>query len=132
LDLVVTFPGNKKVDASYKNFTIHTDQPAISGGDGTAPAPFDLFLASIATCSGIYVVYFCEKRSIPFEDIKIVMRMERDAESRMIEKIGIDIEVPADFPEKYHAGLVRAVDLCAVKKHIVNAPAFEIRTVTAP
>ncbi len=131
MDMIVTFPGNKKVDAEYKGFTIQTDQPVHGGGDNTAPAPFDLFLASIGTCAGIYVVYFCEKRDIPPDDIRIVQRMERNREKRMITAITIDIELPPDFPEKYRDALIHAVDLCTVKKHMIDPPAFEIRTVKA-
>jgi putative redox protein len=130
MDMIVTFPGNKKVNAEYKGFTIQTDQAVHAGGDGSAPAPFDLFLASIGTCAGIYVVYFCEKRGIPLDNIRVVQRMQRNAETRMIEKIAIDVEIPPDFPEKYRQPLINAVDLCAVKKHMVNPPAFELRTVT--
>jgi ribosomal protein S12 methylthiotransferase accessory factor len=129
MDMIITFPGNKKVDAEYKGFTIHTDQPVHGGGDNSHPAPFDLFLASIGTCCGIYVVYFCEKRGIPLDNIRIVQRMERNREKGMIERITIDIEVPPDFPEKYHAALVHSVDLCAVKRHMVDPPEFEIKTV---
>jgi ribosomal protein S12 methylthiotransferase accessory factor len=132
MDLIVTFPGNKKVDASYKDFTIQTDQAIHAGGDGSAPAPFDLFLASIATCGGIYVVYFCEKRNIPLDGIRLVQRTERNRETRMITKITIEIELPPDFPEKYREGLIRAVDLCTVKKHMFDPPEFELKTVTVP
>jgi putative redox protein len=131
MDLTVTLPGNKKVDATYKGFTIHTDQAKYAGGDESAPAPFDLFLASIGTCGGVYVVYFCEKRGIPFENIRLIQRMEKDPETKMIKKISLDIELPPDFPEKYKEGLIRAVDLCTVKRHIKDAPEFEIKTVTA-
>jgi len=129
MDMIVSFPGNKKVDAEYKGFTIRTDQPVHAGGDNSAPAPFDLFLASIGTCSGIYVVIFCEKRNIPLDGIRIVQRMERNAETRMIEKIMLDIELPPDFPEKYRDALVKTVDLCTVKRHMFDPPEFEIRTV---
>lgn len=131
MDMIITFPGNKKVDAEYKEFTVKTDQPVHGGGDASAPAPFDLFLVSIGTCAGIYVVYFCEKRGIPLDNIRVVQRMERDREKRMISKISIDIEVPPEFPEKYQDALIHAVDLCTVKKHMLDPPAFEIRTVTA-
>ncbi|HUV36701.1 MAG TPA: OsmC family protein [Patescibacteria group bacterium] len=129
MDMIVSFPGNKKVDAEYKGFTIRTDQPVHAGGDNSAPAPFDFFLASIGTCSGIYVVIFCEKRNIPLDGIRIVQRMERNAETRMIEKIMLDIELPPDFPEKYRDALVKTVDLCTVKRHMFDPPEFEIRTV---
>ena len=131
MDLIVTFPGNMKVDAEYKGFSIKTDQPQYSGGDGSAPAPFDLFLASIGTCGGIYVVYFCTKRGLPVDGIRIVQRMEKDPETKTIKRIILDIELPADFPEKYKDALIRAVDLCSVKRYIMNPPEFQINTVTA-
>lgn len=128
MDMIITFPDNKKVDAQYKGFTIQTDQPERAGGDGSAPAPFDLFMASIGTCGGIYVVYFCQKRGIPLDGIRIRQRMEKSEETRMITKITLDIELPEDFPEKYKDALIHAVDLCTVKRHMIDPPEFEIKT----
>ena len=68
----VTFPGNMKVEAYFKGYTITTDQPKDEGGDESAPSPFDLFLASIATCAGYYVLSFCQKRNISADKIKFV------------------------------------------------------------
>ena len=130
MDMLVRFPGNKRVFADYKGFTIETDQATHAGGDGSAPQPFDLFLASLATCSGVYVVYFCQNREIPYEDITLRMRTERDPESKMIVRIGIDVELPADFPEKYVKPLLKAIDLCSVKKHLFDPPAIELAAVT--
>ena len=129
MDMIITFPGNRKVDAEYRGHTIRTDQPVLGGGDGSAPAPFDYFLVSIGTCSGIYVVDFCKKRGIPVDNIRIVQKTLRDQEKKMITSITIDIEVPLDFPEKYRNSLIRVVDLCSVKKHIIDAPSFEINVV---
>ena len=129
MDMIITFPGNRKVDAEYRGHTIRTDQPVLGGGDGSAPAPFDYFLVSIGTCSGIYVVDFCKKRGIPVDNIRIVQKTLRDREKKMITSITIDIEVPPDFPEKYRNSLIRVVDLCSVKKHILDAPSFEINVV---
>ncbi|HER43355.1 MAG TPA: osmotically inducible protein C, partial [Candidatus Eisenbacteria bacterium] len=100
--------------------------------ENSAPAPFDYFLASIGTCSGIYVADFCQKRGIPLDNVRIVQRMERDPEKKMIKLITLDIEVPPDFPEKYKQPLVRAVDLCSVKKHILDPPDFAIQVVEKP
>jgi putative redox protein len=125
----VTFPGGKRVDAEYGGFTIRTDQSPKGGGEGSAPQPFDLFLASIATCAGIYVKGYCDARGISTDRLGLEMRMERAAESRRIEKIVLEIRLPDDFPEKHRAAVIRAADLCAVKKHILQPPAFEIRTV---
>jgi putative redox protein len=130
-EITISFPGNRKVDASYKGFTIKTDQSIASGGDGTAPAPFDLFLASIGTCAGIYVVDFLTHRGISLENVRVVQTMKRDPETHMISAVTLRIELPKDFPDKYKDSLIRAVDLCAVKKHIMNPPAFAIETVKA-
>jgi putative redox protein len=130
-ELTVTFPGNKKVDAAFKGFTIKTDQPQTNGGDGTAPSPFDLFLASIGTCSGIYVLDFLTNRGISLENVRVVQTMERDAESHMVTNVALRIELPKDFPDKYRDSLIRAVDLCTVKKHITHPPKFTIETVKA-
>jgi putative redox protein len=130
MELTVTFPGNLRVDAHTGPFTIQTDQPAKAGGDGQAPTPFTLFLASIGTCAGIYVLGFCRQRGLSTEGIRIVQRIEGSTtKPGMAGKISLDIEVPADFPEKYYDALVRAADQCAVKKHLENPPEFEVKTV---
>ncbi len=128
-EMTVTFPGGKRVDASYNGFTIATDQAVDSGGDGAAPEPFDYFLASIVTCVGIYILGFCQKRQIPYEDVRIVQSWERDDEGKRIATIRITIEVPPGFPEKYHRALIRAANQCAVKKTMEDPPQFDVRTV---
>lgn len=125
-EIKVTFPGGLRVDAEYKGRVIKTDQPVYQGGEGTAPAPFDLFLASIATCSGIYVLFFCQKRGIPIDNASIVMRTERNPEKKMIEKIVIEVNLPPEFPEKYKSAVLKAVDTCSVKAHMINPPEFEL------
>jgi len=128
MEIEVIFPGGKRVDAEYKGFTIKTDQPVYAGGEGSAPAPFDLFLASIATCCGIYVLSFCQERGIPTEDASVVMKTEKNPETKMIGKIFIEINLPPEFPEKYRKAVIRAVDTCSVKAHMFSPPAFEIET----
>ena len=123
-ELKVTFSGGKRVEAEYKGFTIKTDQPVYQGGDGSAPAPFDLFLASIATCAAFYVLAFCQGRGIPVENASVVMRTEKNQETKRIEKFIIEINLPPDFPKKYEKAVIRAVDICSVKAHIVNPPEF--------
>lgn len=129
MEMEIVFPGGKKVDANYKGFTIKTDQPLESGGNNTAPAPFDLFLASIGTCAGIYVLSFCQQRGISTKDMKIVQRMERNLVRGGIGEIAIEIQVPPDFPEQYKEAVIRSAELCAVKKHIQNPPEFNVYTV---
>jgi putative redox protein len=127
-DIKVTFPGGKRVNAQYKGFLIKTDQPVYQGGEGSAPAPFDLFLVSIATCAGIYVLSFCQNRNIPAEDLTLTMRSERNPETKRIERIYIAIDLPAEFPEKYTNAVIKSVNGCAVKVHMQNAPVFEVST----
>ncbi len=129
MEMVITFPGGARVDAQVGPHTIRTDQPPHAGGDDSAPPPFSLFLASIGTCAGIYVLGFCRQRGLPTDGIQIVQRVEADRRTGMVAKIGLDIQVPPEFPEKYRDALVRAASQCAVKKHLEAPPAFDVRTV---
>lgn len=135
MEIVVTFPGGKKVNAEVNGMVIATDQPKLQGGDGTAPSPFVHFLASIGTCAGIYVLSFCQERGIPTDRITLLQRLEyattADGKS-ILNKILLDINVPPEFPEKYHKTLLKVADQCAVKKAIMNPPQFEIKTNVRP
>ncbi len=128
-ELTITFPGGKRVDAEYGGMTIATDQPKENGGDDSAPAPYSLFLASIGTCAGIYVLAFCQRRDLDTRGIKLTQRMEFDPTTHALSKVTLDIHVPASFPEKYRDALVRAADGCAVKKAIQAQPVFDVKTV---
>jgi len=128
MDMEIISAGGKKVNALYKGFTIKTDQSKEYGGDESAPEPFDIFLASIGTCVGINVIVFCQRHSISTDKIKIILLFERNHETKMIEKIKIEIKLPPDFPEKYKNAVIKSADLCSVKKHIMNPPEFEIYT----
>jgi putative redox protein len=127
MEIRIDFPGGQRVDAHFPGFTVKTDQPS-SNGPGTAPTPFNLFLSSLGTCAGIYVLGFCQQRGLPTEGISIVQRMERDPITRMISKIDLEIQVPSSFPEKYLPSLIRSAELCAVKKHMENPPEFDVTT----
>ena len=120
----IRLPGGKKVYADYDGFEIRTDQSAKSGGEASAPEPFDLFLASLATCAGHYVNTFCAERKIPTAGIELVQSWTRDARRKLV-GIRIDIRVPSEFPERYHAALVRAVGQCSVKRVLESPPAIE-------
>jgi len=126
MSMEIVFPGGKKVNTLYKGFTIKTDQSKNNGGDGSAPTPFDLFLASIGTCTGIYVLLFCQARHIPTEKLKLTLHPERNKENGMIDKITIEIQTPPEFPEKYKERLIRAAGKCSVKRHLENPPLFDI------
>jgi len=124
----VTFDGGKVITAHLNDHIIRTDQSVMSGGQNSAPAPYDLFLASIGTCAGIYVKSFCDQRDITSENIKIIQSVEFESQTKLPANIKLDIQLPADFPEKYKAAVVNAAELCAVKKTINNPPKFEIIT----
>ena len=108
--------------------SIITDQPLDNGGTNTAPTPFDLFLASIGTCAGIYVKSFCDNRKIPTDGIRIIQTSQFSKETGLPTNIKIDIQVPSDFPEKYRSSLVNVAELCKVKKTMANPPVFEVLT----
>lgn len=118
-DLDVFFPGDTRVDAEIDGVRIPT------GGEGE-PSPFDLFLAGIGTCSGIKVLRFCQERGLPTENLHIKQRMSYNPDSKMIEKIELDIQLPSDFPEKYYDAVVRAANTCGVKRHLVHPPEFDV------
>ena len=124
MELLIDFPGGAKVDAHFSGFTVKTDQPPAGGGDGSAPAPFEIFLASIGTCAGIYVLGFCRQRGLPTEGIRIIQRISRSPQTHLVDFIELEIQVPPSFPEKYYEALVRSADQCAVKKHLENPPSL--------
>lgn len=127
MEMTIDFPGGHRVDATFNGFTVRTDQP-VPGGN-SAPTPFDLFLASLGTCAGIYVLGFCRQRELPTEGIRIVQRTETDPATKRITNIAIEIHVPPTFPEKYHEALIRSADQCKVKKHLEHPPVIATTTV---
>ncbi len=128
MEMKIYLKENMEVYADYKGYVIKTDQPEKDGGTGEYPAPFDLFLASIGTCAGLYVYRFCQQRDISTEGIEVILSTKRDPEKAMIGAIDIDIRLPENFPDKYRDAVIRSADLCAVKKHILDPPEM---TVTA-
>lgn len=121
MEILINFPGGARVDAHVRDHTVQTDQPKSGGGDDSAPSPFELFLASIGTCAGIYILGFCRQRNLPAEGIRIVQRVHAD-------KIELEIQVPPSIPKQYHSALIRSAELCKVKKTLENPPRFEITT----
>src|SRR5512138_3419606 len=105
-EMIVTFPGGKRVDTRIGAHEIRTDQPAAGGGEDSAPSPFQLFLAAMGTCAGIFVQGFCGKRELSTEGIRIVETPHFD-ESGMLVGVDLEIQVPPSFPEKYRDALVR-------------------------
>ena len=124
MEILIDFPGGSRVDAHFDKFTVPTDQPPTA----SAPSPFDLFLSSIGTCAGIYVLGFCQQRGLSAEGIQIVQRTHSNPLTGMIDEIDIEILVPPTFPEKYRPSLIRSAELCKVKKHLENPPKFKVTT----
>ncbi len=126
MEMIIDFPEGLHVDAHFGPFTIHTDQPP----ESSAPTPFATFLASIGTCAGIYVLGFCRQRGLSTDGIRLVQRMHTNPINGMVEKIDLEIQLPASFPEKYKEAVIRAADQCAVKKHFQIPPQIEVTTQT--
>ena len=130
MEMRISFQGHKKVAADFAGFQVVTDQPEEDGGDGLAPSPFQLFLASLGTCAGFFVLSFCQKRGIPTEGIELVQTAQWDSQRHLATKISLEIRVPNGFPDKYKDSLISAAKLCTVKRHLQEPPSFEIVTRT--
>lgn len=128
MEMIIDFPGGAKVDAHFGAFTVTTDQPTAGGGENSAPTPFEMFLSSIGTCAGIYVLGFCKQRNLPTEGIRIVEHINPNSVTGLLEKIELEIQVPASFPKQYYNALIRSAELCKVKKTLDHPPLFEIVT----
>jgi putative redox protein len=124
MELIIDFPGGSRVDAHFGRFIVKTDQPPAA----SAPSPFDVFLSSIGTCAGIYVLEFCRQRGLSTEGMQVVERVSRNAVSGLVDKIQLEILLPPNFPEKYRKAVISSAQLCAVKKHLEHPPTFEITT----
>jgi len=126
MNMKITFPGGKKVNAIYKDFIITTDQSKKEGGEGTSPEPFSLFLASIGTCTGIYILDFCQHRNIPTDKLGMELSFEKNNETHLIEKINIILFLPKNFPKSYEKAILKTASLCTVKRHLDNPPKINI------
>jgi ribosomal protein S12 methylthiotransferase accessory factor len=127
----VSFPGGKRVDAHVGGFVVHTAQPVAAGGDGSAPSPFDLFLASLATCTGITVHAFCQARGLTTDGVRITQVVEHDPATKLVNRIRHELVLPDSFPEKYRAGVVHAAESCKVKRTILAALTMEVSLASA-
>lgn len=126
MEMLIDFPGGARVDAHFGPYTVQTDQPPLGGGQASAPTPFALFLASIGTCAGIYVLGFCTQRNLPTNGIKILQQINSNPVTGMVDSIDLEIQVPPDFPEKYYPALVRSAEQCKVKQHFDKPPKFNV------
>jgi putative redox protein len=124
MDMTIEFPGGSKVETHFGPFTVQTDQPPAA----SASTPFDVFLSPIGTCAGIYVLGFCRESNLPTAGLKIHERILRSPTSRMVERVSLEIQLPAGFYDKYREAVIRSAELCAVKRHLEHPPAFDITT----
>lgn len=129
MEIKITFPGGKKVNAEFGGIVIPTDQSVGDGGENSAPSPFIYFLASLGTCAGIYVLSFCQQRDIATEGMSLSQRMEfgvDENDKKRLSRVTLDITLPPGFPEKYRNAVVKTAELCTVKKVISDPPEFVI------
>ena len=126
MEMEIRFAGNKKVDAHFKDFVVETDQAKEEGGDGEAPEPFDLFMASMGTCAGIYVVYFCQERDIDLTGARMRVEFDQNDQSHLIEHVWMKIDLPPGFPSKYRKAVIRAAEMCTVKRNLARPPGFTV------
>ncbi|MCF7853732.1 MAG: OsmC family protein [Candidatus Pacebacteria bacterium] len=116
--MAVSFPGGKKVDATFDGFTVTTDQSQKNGGDGSAPEPLDLLFAALATCSGVIALIFCQTRGIDTEGMRLRLSAEKNDAAKLFDDVRMKLTLPKEFPRKYRKAILRAVDQCSVKKHL--------------
>jgi ribosomal protein S12 methylthiotransferase accessory factor len=126
MEMEISFPGGSRVDAAFLGYVVRTDQPGAAGGEGSAPTPFQLFLTSLGTCAGIYLLEFCRQRDIPTDGMRIRQTVETDRAHGMVSRVGLELLLPHGFPERYREAALRAVELCAVKKHLERPPRIEV------
>ncbi len=126
MELKVTLEGGKKVSTQIGNHRIMTDQPEKNGGGNSAPAPYDLFLASIGTCAGFYIQAYCENKKIDTSGIEISLSVTRD-DKKAINGFITTIHVPDSMPAKLHNALAKVASQCAVKKTIMSGPEFIVK-----
>lgn len=129
MEIKVNFLENLRQEATFDDFTVITDQPIRYKGDGSAPNPFDYFLASSALCAAYFVRVYCLSRDIPTNDIRLSQNNVVDPENRYQQTFQIQVELPAAISEKDRAGILRSIDRCAVKRVIQETPEFKVEVV---
>ncbi len=122
----VRFLDNLRIEASFDDYTIVSDQPVRYKGDATAPGPFDYFLASSAMCAAYFVKLYCKTRDIPTDDIRITQQNTVDPDNRYQQDLHLQIDLPANLSKKDKAGIIASMERCTVKRVIQNNPSFKI------
>ncbi|WP_028672413.1 OsmC domain/YcaO domain-containing protein [Saccharospirillum impatiens] len=128
MEINVNFLDNLRLEAKFDDFSVITDQPIRYKGDGSAPSPFDYFLASSALCAAYFVRVYCLARNIPTHNIRLSQNNIVDPNNRYNQIFKIQVELPEDLSEKHRTGILRSIDRCTVKKVVQTGPMFEIET----
>ena len=126
MEMRIEFAGGSLVEAHFGDHTVRTDQPVKDGGEDSFPSPFALFLASLGTCAGYFVLKFCQSRGIPTEGIYLTQQIEADPMTHGLAAVRIELHVPPGFPEKYREAVLRAADQCAVRRTLLDPPEIEV------
>ena len=126
MEINVNFLDNLRIEAKFDDFSVISDQPIRYKGDGSAPGPFDYFLASSALCAAYFVRVYCIARNIPTDNIRLSQNNIVDPENRYNQIFKIQVELPEDFSDKDRQGIVRSIDRCTVKKVVQTGPEFQI------
>lgn len=129
MEIKVNFLDKLRLEAKFDDFTVVSDQPIRYKGDGSAPGPFDYFLASSALCAAYFVKLYCDTRNIPTENIRLSQNNIVDPENRYQQIFKIQVELPADISAKDRQGILRSIDRCTVKKVVQTGPEFVIEEV---
>ncbi|HCC62445.1 MAG TPA: OsmC domain/YcaO domain-containing protein [Pseudomonas sp.] len=129
MEIKVNFLDNLRLEAKFDDFTVVADQPIRYKGDGSAPGPFDYFLASSALCAAYFVKLYCQTRSIPTENIRLSQNNIVDPDNRYNQVFKIQVELPADISDKDRQGILRSIERCTVKKVVQTGPEFVIEEV---
>lgn len=129
--ITLSFPGGLAVHAHLDGHVVATDQPERAGGGDSAPSPFDLFLASLATCAGYFALRFCRQRQIDTAGLEVRMTERRDEAAHRVAELAIEVRTPPGFPDKYRPALMRAIDQCSVKRHLLEPPEIRVELVAA-
>jgi ribosomal protein S12 methylthiotransferase accessory factor len=129
MEIKVNFLDKLRLEAKFDDFTVIADQPIRYKGDGSAPGPFDYFLASSALCAAYFVKLYCDTRNIPTENIRLSQNNIVDPENRYQQIFKIQVELPADISDKDRQGILRSIDRCTVKKVVQAGPEFVIEEV---
>lgn len=114
----VTFTGNKKIDVEFKDYTIKTDQSEKNGGEADAPEPFDVFIASLGACAGVYAKSFCDTRKLSTDHWHLFVEVVFKKGQKRMDQVNITLNVDAGFPEKYIKPIIKSMNSCAVKNQL--------------